>query len=96
MGQKEIIQVLRDYKREYAEQYGILEIGVFGSVARDEAVENSDVDVVVRIVKPDLFLLAGLKYELEERLDRQVDIVTYRENMNQFLKKRIDGEAIYV
>lgn len=96
MGQKEIIQVLRDYKREYAEQYGILEIGVFGSVARDEAVETSDVDVVVRIVKPDLFLLAGLKYELEERLDRQVDIVTYRENMNQFLKKRIDGEAIYV
>jgi len=96
MGQKEIIKVLRDYKREYAEQYGILKIGIFGSVARDEATENSDVDVVVRIVKPDLFLLAGLKYELEERLDRQVDIVTYRENMNPFLKKRIDGEAIYV
>ena len=96
MGQKEIIKVLRDYKREYAEQYGILKIGIFGSVARDEATENSDVDVVVRIAKPDLFLLAGLKYELEERLDRQVDIVTYRENMNQFLKKRIDSEAIYV
>ncbi|OGQ88526.1 MAG: nucleotidyltransferase [Deltaproteobacteria bacterium RIFOXYD12_FULL_56_24] len=96
MGQKEIIQVLRDYKREYAEQYGILELGIFGSVARDEAVENSDVDVVVRIAKPDLFLLAGLKYELEERLHRQVDIVAYRKNMNQFLKKRIDGEAVYV
>lgn len=96
MGQKEIIQVLRDYKREYAEQYGILELGIFGSVARDEAVENSDVDVVVRIAKPDLFLLAGLKYELEERLHRHVDIVAYRKNMNQFLKKRIDGEAVYV
>ena len=96
MGQKEIIKVLRDYKREYAEQYGIIEIGIFGSVARDEAVENSDVDVVVRIAKPDLFLLAGLKYELEERLHRPVDIVAYRKNMNQFLKKRIDGEAVYV
>ncbi len=95
MGQKEIINILRDYKQKNAEQYGILAIGVFGSVARDELAENSDVDVVVRIAKPDLFLLAGLKYELEERLQRSVDIVAYRENMNQFLKKRIDGEAVY-
>ena len=62
--------------------YGILEIGVFGSVAREEVRENSDVDVVVRISKPDLFMLVGIKDELEERLHRSVDIVTYRENMN--------------
>ncbi|MDZ7640948.1 MAG: hypothetical protein U5J62_02810 [Desulfurivibrio sp.] len=41
------------------------------------------------------FLLAGLEYELEERLHRPVDIGSYRENMNQFLKNQIDGEAIY-
>ena len=95
MGKKEIIEILRDYKKEYAEQYGILDIGVFGSIARDEALEDSDVDVVVRIVNPDLFMLVGIKNELEERLHRPVDIVTYRESMNQFLKKRIDGEAVY-
>lgn len=61
----------------------------------DEAADDSDVDVVVRVAKPDLFLLAGLKYELEERLHQPVDIVAYRENMNRFLKKKIDGEAIY-
>jgi hypothetical protein len=71
--------------------YGILAIGVFGSVAREEGREDSDVDVVVRILKPDLFMLVGIKTELEERLQRPVDIVTYRENMNQFLKNRIDG-----
>ena len=43
----------------------------------------------------DLFMLVGIKNELEERLHRSVDIVTYRENMNQFLKKKIDGEAVY-
>ena len=53
------------------------------------------VDVVIRVRKPDLFLLAGIKSDLEELLNRPVDIVTYRETMNQFLKKRIDGEAIY-
>jgi predicted nucleotidyltransferase len=42
----------------------------------------------------DLFMLVGIKNELEERLHRSVDIVTYRENMNQFLKKKIDGEAV--
>ncbi len=95
MHKKEIIEILYGYKKEFAEVYGILDIGVFGSVARDEAGEDSDVDVVVRISKPDLFMLAGIKNQLEERLHRSVDIITYRENMNQFLKKRIDGEAVY-
>jgi predicted nucleotidyltransferase len=95
MKKNEIIKILREYKEELASQYGILDIGVFGSFARDEAGEDSDVDVVVRIAKPDLFMLAGIKIELEERLHRPVDIVTYRKNMNQFLKKRIDGEAVY-
>jgi uncharacterized protein len=57
--------------------------------------KDSDVDVVVRIVKPDFFMLVGIKNELEERLLRPVDGVTYRENMNKVLKKRIDGEAVY-
>ena len=95
MGKKEIIEILRHYKNEFGEKYGILDIGVFGSVARDEVREGSDVDVVVRIRKADLFLLVGLKDDLEERLHRPVDIVTYRESMNHLLKKRIDGEAVY-
>jgi uncharacterized protein len=50
---------------------------------------------IIQISKPDLFMLVGIKNDLEERLQRQVDIVTYRENMNQFLKARIDKEAVY-
>ena len=95
MGKKEIIEILGKYRNECAERYGILEIGIFGSAARDEIGEGSDVDVVVRISKPDLFMLVGIKNELEQRLQRPVDIVTYRENMNQFLRERIDEEAAY-
>ena len=91
----EILEILHNYKKEFAAQYGILQIGIFGSVARDEVGEDSDVDVVVRISKPDLFMLAGIKNELEERFQRTVDIVLYSENMNQFLKKRIDAESVY-
>ena len=95
MGKKDIIKILRNYKKDVAEQYNILTIGIFGSVARDEAGEDSDVDVVVHISEPDLFMLAGIKNDLEERLRRSVDIVTYRDTMNPFLKKRIDSEAVY-
>ena len=95
MNRDDILAILREFKRDCPEEYGIIEIGVFGSFARDDAGEGSDVDVVVRILKPDLFMLVGIKNELAQRLHRPVDIVTYRENMNQFLKKRIDGEAVY-
>jgi predicted nucleotidyltransferase len=95
VNKRKIMEILHGYKKEIAEQYGILDIGVFGSAARGEIHDESDVDVVVRVIKPDLFLLVGIKDELEKRLHRPVDIVTYRENMNQFLKDRIDSEAIY-
>ncbi len=96
MSRNEIISVLREFKDQCAGLYGIIALGIFGSVARDEATENSDVDVVVRLEKPELFMLAGIKNDLEERLHRPVDIVTYRDAMNQYLKKRIDREAVYV
>jgi uncharacterized protein len=95
MHRDQILDILHHYKKDFAEQYGILSIGVFGSVGRNEAGDNSDVDVVIQIAKPDLFMLVGIKNDLEERLNRSVDLVTYREKMNPFLKKRIDSEAVY-
>lgn len=70
-------------------------IGIFGSTARGDAREESDVDIVLRIREPDLFMIVGIKEELEERFHRPVDIVIYSDNMNLFLKKRIDEEAVY-
>lgn len=95
MNKQDLIAILRDYKNERANYYGIMTIGIFGSTARGDAREESDVDIVLRIREPDLFMLVGIKEELEERLHCPVDIVTYRDNMNLFLKKRIDEEAVY-
>lgn len=75
MSKKEILNILRAYKVKYAEQYNIKAIGIFGSAARDETNCDSDIDVVLHIHKPDLFLLAGIKQELEEMTDRSVDVV---------------------
>ncbi len=96
MSRKEILEILRTCKRELSTKYGISKIGVFGSVARNEANKNSDIDIVINIYEPDFFMLSGIKSLLEKKLLTSVDIVTYRPGMNEFLKRRIDSEAVYV
>ncbi len=90
-----VLQELREFQKEFGAQYGILSMGLFGSLARNEETPDSDIDVVVRLKEPNLFTLSRIRIELEERLNRSVDIVSYRERMNPFLKKCIQREACY-
>jgi len=96
MEMNEIIRTLRSFVEMNKDRYSIIRIGIFGSAARDNMNDQSDIDVVVELGKPDLFYLIGIKQDLEEKFHRPVDIVRYRDRMNAFLKKRIDNEAIYV
>ncbi|MDL1985859.1 MAG: nucleotidyltransferase domain-containing protein [Deltaproteobacteria bacterium] len=96
MERNEIIQTLRGFVEMNRDRYKIIRIGVFGSAARDSMNEQSDIDVVVELGKQDLFNIIGIKQDLEEQFSKPVDVISYREKMNQFLKKRIDKEAVYV
>lgn len=96
MSRSEIVQILKDFKKNYALKYGIMLIGVFGSVARDEATDKSDVDIVVKTATPDPFNIVHIKEDLETRLNQHVDIVRMRDNMSPLLLERIKKEAIYV
>lgn len=93
---QEIISILKNFKTKQAAKYGILKMGVFGSVARGEQREDSDVDVYIEGELKGLFALAGIKNELEELQGCQVDIVRLRDRMDTFLKKRIQKEGVYV
>jgi len=92
----EIMQILRSFVKMNRDRYEIIRIGVFGSAARGSMNEQSDIDVVVELGKQDLFNIIGIKQDLEEQFSKSVDVISYREKMNQFLKKRIDEEAVYV
>lgn len=92
----EVLELLRQHKPELAVKYGVTRLGIFGSVARDEATEKSDVDVVVEMTKPDLFFMVHMKHLLEAAMRSDVDIIYYGDRMNAFLKQRIDEEAVYV
>jgi len=93
---EEIIQSLKRFKTMMGQEYQIRRIGLFGSAARGRINPQSDIDVVVELERQDLFALIGIKQDLEDQLHRQVDVVSYRERMNHFLKTRIEKEAIYV
>lgn len=93
---EDVLSALMRFRDLKQDEFGIIRIGVFGSVARDEMTDISDVDVVVELDRPDLLTLVGIKQELEESLHRSVDLVRYRESMNAYLKQRIEQEAVYV
>ena len=96
MKRDDILSLLRKFKRDNAEKYGILEIGVFGSIARDEAREDSDVDICIKTKTPNPFALVHIKEDIERLIQKHVDIIRVREKMNSFLKERIDKEGLYV
>jgi len=96
MRKKIALKILQEQKSELKKQYGVTRVGLFGSVARDMAGDDSDVDVVVEMEKPDLFFLVHIKESLEKSLHCHVDIVHYRKRMNPFLKAHINREAVYV
>lgn len=68
---KQITPILR--------RQGVTKAALFGSIARGEAKKRSDIDILVNLKKgKNLFDFAGLKLELEEKLGKKVDIVTYK------------------
>ena len=91
-----LLNILRKFKSDCAEKYGILEIGVFGSLARNEAGEDSDVDICIKMKTPNPFLLVHIKEDIEGLTGKHVDIVRVRDRMNPFLRERIDREGLYV
>lgn len=92
---EEYLQMLRDYKHLVGIRYGILRIGLFGSVARGEQKDDSDVDVCVELSSPDLFSLVHIKEDLQKLFECKVDVIRLRDEMNPFTKKCISEDSIY-
>jgi len=90
------MQLLREYKERVESRYGISRIGLFGSFAKGESTEKSDIDIVIELENPDMFKLVHIKEELEELFGVRVDIVRRHNKMNPYLRKHIEKEALYV
>ena len=90
---EEILEALAS-QRSLFDRYGVIAVSLFGSVARGDATEDSDIDLLVEFSQPiGLLQFVELKRLLEERLGRPVDLVTPKALKPQ-LRDRILKEAI--
>ncbi len=74
---------------------GVVKAGIFGSYATGEATKKSDIDILIQPPKGTGFGFVGIQMELEEKLNRKVDLLSYRA-IHPLLKKRIIGEEIRI
>jgi uncharacterized protein len=92
----EILQVLSLQKQSLCENYQITEIGIFGSYARGEETEASDIDILVGYeTAPTFVMLVELRDYLSQLFGLKVDIVT-KNGLKPRIRDRVLAEAIYI
>ena len=90
------MNILQRFKQEHGSEYGITRIGIFGSVARNEHTDESDVDVLIEAPGLDLFTCIGIRNQLEEMMGVPVDLVRNTKYLRPRFKARVEREVIYV
>jgi hypothetical protein len=93
---KEILQILHNELPVLKERFYVKEIGLFGSIAKGEEEETSDIDILVTLKDEnnDLFNFLDLKYYLESVIHKKVDLVM-KDAIKPRIKDRILKETIY-
>lgn len=78
-------------------RYGVVRAGIFGSYARGDQKKNSDIDLLIQINKKKFSLLdlIGLEQELQLKLGKKVDLLTYK-SLNHLLKDTILKEEVRI
>jgi predicted nucleotidyltransferase len=96
MTRNEIITFLKDKKLFLQEKYGVISIGLFGSYARNDYSDDSDIDIAVELKKEnkaDNYF--GLLHFLEDNLHKKIDL-GIESNFKKIIKQYIDKEIIHV
>ena len=96
MNKDECITLLKKYMNILKEKYGITSLSLFGSTARGDQKEGSDIDLFVDTETPNPFLLMDAKEFLEKATGTSVDIVRNHQNLNPRLKRRILKDGVFI
>ena len=95
MKSKQIIDQLRAEMLFMRTRFGVEEIGLFGSYARNDMKAGSDLDFLVKLQEPSFLKLAGLLNFLEKLFNSKVDITTKHPHLSTRFLKAIENEIIY-
>lgn len=94
MNRATVLALLTEHKPVLAQRFGVLRLALFGSMARDAARPDSDVDVLVAFegrATPEVYF--GVQFYLEDLLGHPVDLVTERA-LREELKPYVERDAI--
>ncbi|GBF80612.1 nucleotidyltransferase family protein [Aphanothece sacrum] len=94
---KQLIQQKREDILKIAAKHGAYNVRIFGSVAREEETEKSDIDFLIDydLDKISPWFPVGLIEDLENLLNRKVDVVTSK-SIHYFIRDKVLDEAIYL
>jgi len=96
MRKDDVLKLLTEHKPGLVSRFGVTDLALFGSMARDEAQEGSDVDVMVEFEGPSTAKrYFGVQFYLEDLLTCPVDLVQ-RDVIRSELKPYIEKDLIYV
>ena len=96
MNRNEVLDVLRTHMPALEERFGVTRLALFGSFARDQATDRSDVDVLVQFDSPATSRsYFGVQFYIEDLLGRPVDLVTDKA-LRPEIRPRVEREAVHV
>lgn len=98
MDRNRILKTLKDHKKDISQRYHLKKLGIFGSYARQEETDESDLDILIEFdvnVEGIFLLKLNLKKELQELFQMPVDLCRERQIKGIF-KDQILKDAIYV
>ncbi|MFH1080095.1 MAG: nucleotidyltransferase family protein [Pseudomonadota bacterium] len=90
----EILDFLKQHKGDFEARFSVKRIGLFGSVLRGSANDKSDVDILVELAHPTFDKYMDLKFFLEDKLGRPVDLVL-ADSLKPRIKPIITREVAY-
>ena len=91
-----VLSLLKVYYLYNRAHLGIERIGLFGSFARDEAGPQSDIDILVSLKRPSLFLYQTITEQLGTVLGRKIDLVSAKSRFREGFLENIQKDIVYV
>jgi len=91
----QIINLLRAEKSYLTKEFGVVNIGLFGSFATGQSGMNSDIDLIVELTEPRFDYLAGLQVYLEKKFSRKIEIVRKGNRINTRFFQKVKKDVIY-
>ncbi|MCM2266024.1 MAG: nucleotidyltransferase family protein [Desulfuromonadales bacterium] len=96
MTREEILVFLTDHKAEMAERFGVTSLGIAGSIARGDATENSDIDIIVDLQSRNKFRsFFGLLHYLQDALPHKIDLAT-EASLKPLVREQVMKDIRYV